>query len=115
MDNRLRGLSIAYALYTLFGVILLIQSLVLMPKMVEHFFGRASLAFQILPIFSAIIGALSVALPAGLSLLLGKHRKRKLVGILAIISCLIFPIGTILGIVTLNLVGRQEIKVQFVE
>ena len=75
------------------------------------YIGRAP--FFIAAITFAILGALSVGIPASLSYLLAVRRHRIAALVLSVITCIGFPIGTILGVVTIYALTRPNVRLAF--
>jgi hypothetical protein len=74
--------------------------------------GRAPFAVSVITFL--ILDILSVSLPAALSYLLAVTRHRKAALILAVIICVGFPIGTILGVLALFALTRPEVMSEFI-
>src|ERR1700686_717661 len=97
MIKFVRILSGAYAVYTLLMLLFVIRNFVVFVSRAysEGYHGRAP--FVVSVITFAIIGILCVTVSASLSYLLAVTRHRKAALIIACVTCVGFPIGTILG------------------
>jgi zinc transporter ZupT len=115
MTKFVRVLSGAYAVYTLVIVLLVGRNFAafVSTAYADGYHGRAPFAVSVITF--VILGSLSVSVTAALSYLLAVARHRKAALILAVISCIGFPVGTILGVVTLFALTRPDVTSEFVK
>ncbi len=106
-------LSGAYAFYTLLMLLFVVRNFVVFVCRThsDGYHGRAPFVVSIITF--AIIGILCVSASAALSYLLAVARHRKAALIIAGITCIGFPIGTILGGLTIYALTRPEIRSEF--
>jgi hypothetical protein len=109
MVKLIHVLSVACAAYTLFMLVLVVRNFVGFVS--GPYIGRAP--FFVATITFVILGTLSVGIPASLSYLLAVRRHRIAALILSIITCIGFPIGTILGVVIIYALTRPNVRLAF--
>ena len=108
-----RILSAAYAVYTLLMLIYVSRNFAAFVTAAYSggYEGRAPLPVSI--IMFAVIGTVCVSATAVLSYLLAVSRHRKAALIIAGITCVGFPVGTLLGGLTLFALTRPDVRSQF--
>jgi uncharacterized integral membrane protein len=109
----LRILSGAYAVYTLLMLLFVIRNFVTFVSSAYSggYHGSAPLPVSIITF--AVIGMVSVGITAFLSYLLAASRHRKAALIIAGVTCIGIPIGTVLGVLTIYALTRPEVASQF--
>jgi hypothetical protein len=108
-----RILSGAYAVYTLLMLFFVVRNFVAFVSRAysEGYDGRAP--FVVSVITFVVIGLLCVSISAVLSYLLAIKRHRKAALIMAGVTCIGIPIGTVLGGLTIYALTRPEIRSEF--
>jgi hypothetical protein len=106
-------LSIAYAIYALL-IGWYITHFLLRAYEVQSASGEPVAAIQLVPLITlGAPAAIFIVLFALLALLLARRRARRTSLIIAGISCLGIPIGTILGGLTIYALTRPEVMTEF--
>ena len=113
MKKLIVFLSVGYAIYALL-IGWFITSLLLRIHDAQAASGEAVTAIQLVPLITlSIIAATVIILFASLAVLLARRRARRTSLVIAGISCLGIPIGTILGGVTIYVLTRPDIIAEF--
>jgi hypothetical protein len=103
---------IALALVCTVAVAMVLRSVIVAYQIHDDDFGTP---LQLVPLFtfSALGVALTIAFVANGALLF-RRRRRKFSVVLAVVGCLAFPIGTMLGAITIFILTREEIRNEYV-
>ena len=113
-----RLLTVAAAGYALYGVAVIVFILMMMNTVVRNWSwitndASFSISSLVPAITFLIIAVALVVMLFVLSYLLMKRRKRKTSLVLAAISCVGIPIGTILGAFTIFALTRKGVKQEY--
>ena len=71
------------------------------------------LMFTIMPLLFIIIGMTIGSLQIAAGINIGKRTKYKLCFVVACIECMMMPLGTVLGVFTIILLNKEEVRSQF--
>ena len=108
MTKFMRFLSVAWAIFALAILLLVARNFIVFVSTAYHggYHGRAPLPVSILVfLLGGIASVMLTGLPAYF-LAVARHRKAAL--ILAAINCIGFPVGTVLGVLTLIALTRAD-------
>ena len=113
MKKLIAFLAVGYAIY---AVVIgwLVTSLLLRVRDEQVLLGETLTGVQLIPLITlCTITALSVILFASLAVLLARRRARRTSLVIAGISCLGVPVGTILGGLTIYALTRPDVISEF--
>jgi heme/copper-type cytochrome/quinol oxidase subunit 3 len=106
-------LSVGYAVYALL-IGLFVASVLLRVHDAQVASGEAVSGLQLVPLITlSVITAIFIILFASLAVLLARRRARRTSLVIAGISCLGIPIGTILGGLTIYALTRPDVISEF--
>jgi hypothetical protein len=105
----IRVLSGAWAVYALFILAVVVRNFVGFVS--NPYSGRAP--FFVAVIMFVVVGTLSISIPASLSYLLAVRRHWEVALVIAALSCIGFPIGTTLGVVTIVALMLRGVRLAF--
>jgi hypothetical protein len=108
-----RILSVAYAIYTLLMLVFVTRNFVAFVTTAYSGDYQGHAPFPVSVITFLIVGALGVSTTAALSYFLAVFRHRKAALIIAGVTCIGFPIGTVLGGLTIFALTRPDVRSHF--
>ncbi len=113
MKKLITFLSVGYALYALL-IGLFVAPVLLRVRGAQVASGEAITGLQLVPLITlSVITAMFIILFASLAFLLARRRARRTSLVIAGISCLGIPFGTILGGLTIYALTRPEVISEF--